>query len=177
MEGKQYIAFLAGGNSLAGSPRENQNVWLFALDGTVGPAKAPGGEQGAITHAGEADEGEQSEQTDENTVDRTTNDDNGADETGGGQDAGGGATAEVKGDPDAGKQVFSDNCSTCHGADGLGGNGGPDLTQVSAAGDLKAVTRQVTDGGGGMPAFKGQLNDQQIADVSAYVVQVIEGGG
>jgi alcohol dehydrogenase (cytochrome c) len=170
-DGKQYIAFLAGGNSLAGTPRENQNVWLFALDGTVGPAKAPGGEEGAITHAGEADEGEQSEQTDENTVDNTTGEDNGADDTGGGQ------TAEVKGDPDAGKQVFSDNCTTCHGADGLGGNGGPDLTQVAAAGDLKAVTRQVTDGGGGMPAFKGQLNDQQIADVSAYVVQVIEGGG
>jgi mono/diheme cytochrome c family protein len=169
-DGKQYIAFLAGGNSLAGTPRENQNVWLFALDGTVGPAKAPGAEQGAITHAGEQDESEQSEQTDENTVDKTTPDDQGADQTGGG-------TAEVKGDADAGKQVFSDNCTTCHGADGLGGNGGPNLKTVADAGDLKAVTRQVTDGGGGMPAFKGQLDDQQIADVSAYVVQVIEGGG
>jgi len=157
-DGKQYIAFLAGGNSLAGTPRNNQNVWMFTLDGTVGPAKAPGGDQGAINHAGESDQGEQSQQTEENTVDNTTGD-----------------TKEVKGDPEAGQQVFADNCSTCHGADGKGGNGGPDLSQVPNGGDLTAVVKQVTAGGGGMPAFKGQLDDQQIADVSEYVVQKIHG--
>jgi quinohemoprotein ethanol dehydrogenase len=170
--GQQYVAFLAGGNSLAGSPRENQNVWLFALNGTVGPAKPAGTDQGAITHAGEQDEGEQSEQTDENTVDNTTDDngggDNGADDTGAGN-------ANVKGDATAGQQVFADNCSVCHGADGKGGNGGPDLSAVPDAGDLTAVVKQVTDGGGGMPAFKGQLNDKQIADVAAYVTQKVHG--
>ena len=159
-DGKQYVAFLAGGNSLAGTPRANQNVWLFALDGTVGPAKSTGPDAGAITHAGEQDESEQSEQTDQNTVDNTT-----------------GGNAEVKGNADDGKQVFSDNCTTCHGADGLGGNGGPNLKNVADKGNLEAVVRQVTDGGGGMPAFKGQLDDQQIADVSAYVVDKIQGGG
>jgi alcohol dehydrogenase (cytochrome c) len=165
-DGQEMVAFLAGGNSLAGTPRTNQNVWLFSLNGTVGPAKSASTDQGAITHAGEQDEGEQSEQTDENTVDNTTNSD--ANDNGG--------NANVKGDATAGQQVFADNCSTCHGADGHGGNGGPDLSQVPDAGELTAVVKQVTDGGGGMPAFKGQLNDQQIADVAAYVTQKVHGG-
>jgi mono/diheme cytochrome c family protein len=41
---------------------------------------------------------------------------------------------------------------------------------------LTKVVTQVTKGGGGMPAFKGQLDDQQIADVSQYVVKTINGG-
>ena len=79
------------------------------------------------------------------------------------------------GDATAGQQVFADNCSTCHGADGKGGNGGPDLSTIPDAGELEPVVKQVTDGGGGMPAFKGQLNDQQIADVAAYVTEKIHG--
>jgi quinohemoprotein ethanol dehydrogenase len=157
-DGQQYVAFLAGGNSLAGSPRQNQNVWLFALNGTLGPAKAAG-EEGAITHAGEQSDSEKSDQTEENTVDKTTGD-----------------NKEVKGDATAGQQVFADNCSTCHGAEGKGGNGGPDLSAIPDAGELTAVVKQVTDGGGGMPAFKGQLDDQQIADVAAYVTQKVHGG-
>jgi mono/diheme cytochrome c family protein len=35
------------------------------------------------------------------------------------------------------------------------------------------VVKQVENGGGGMPAFKGQLTAQQIADVSTYVTQDI----
>ena len=31
----------------------------------------------------------------------------------------------------------------------------------------------MTNGGGGMPAFKGQLTDGQINDVAAYVTQKI----
>jgi len=157
-DGQQYVAFLAGGNSLAGTPRQNQNVWLFALNGTVGPAKTTGTDQGAITHAGEQADSEQSDQSEENTVDKTTGD-----------------TKEVKGDATAGQQVFADNCSVCHGADGKGGNGGPDLSQVPNGGDLTAVVKQVTAGGGGMPAFKGQLDDKQIADVAAYVTQKVHG--
>jgi mono/diheme cytochrome c family protein len=36
----------------------------------------------------------------------------------------------------------------------------------------QAVT-QVTNGGGGMPAFKGTLTEQQISNVAAYVAQQI----
>ena len=49
--GKQYIAFLAGGNSLGATPH-GDNLWLFALDGTLGPAAAPGKGTGT-EHKGE----------------------------------------------------------------------------------------------------------------------------
>jgi quinohemoprotein ethanol dehydrogenase len=51
-EGTQYLAFLAGGNALAASPH-GDNLWLFSLDGTMGPAK-PGGAGEGTGHAGEA---------------------------------------------------------------------------------------------------------------------------
>ena len=38
------------------------------------------------------------------------------------------------------------------------------------------MTTQVTNGGGGMPAFGDQLSDKQIADVSAFVTQTVAGG-
>jgi alcohol dehydrogenase (cytochrome c) len=161
-DNNQYIAFAAGGNSLAGSPR-GANVWLFSLNGTMDQAKAAGTNQGAITHAGEQSQSEQSEQTNENTEKNTTK-------------AGADDSQDVKANAGDGKQVFADNCSTCHGADGKGGNGGPDLTSIPDAKQMAKVVKQVTEGGGGMPAFKGQLNDQQIANVSAFVVQTINGG-
>jgi alcohol dehydrogenase (cytochrome c) len=152
----QRIAFLSGGNSLAGSAR-GDSLWVFGLDGSLGPAKAAASNEGAVTHAGEQTNEEQSEQTEKNTVKQTTGD-----------------NAQIKGDPDAGQQVFADNCTTCHGAKGTGGNGGPDLSDKT---NLPAIVHQVSDGGGGMPAFSGQLDKQQIADVSEYVRQKIAGGG
>lgn len=83
----------------------------------------------------------------------------------------GGATAA--GDVTAGRAVFASNCSTCHGAAGTGGNGGPDLTSRPAAKQVSAVVKQVGNGGGGMPAFKGQLTSKEIADVAAYVSRKI----
>ena len=68
---------------------------------------------------------------------------------------------------------FADNCATCHGPTGHGGNGGPDLTTIPTAKQLSAVVKQVTNGGGGMPPFKGTLTDAQINDVAAYVTQKI----
>ena len=35
------------------------------------------------------------------------------------------------------------------------------------------VRAQVTNGGGGMPAFKDTLSEQQISDVAAYVTEQI----
>ena len=66
----------------------------------------------------------------------------------------------------AGEAVFAANCSGCHGALGTGGNGGPDLSNVT---DQQAAITQITDGGGGMPAFGDQLSEQQIANVAAFV--------
>jgi quinohemoprotein ethanol dehydrogenase len=84
--------------------------------------------------------------------------------------------ANRAGDASAGKSVFASNCSTCHGAGGHGGNGGPDLTSIPSAKNLQTVIGQVSNGGGGMPAFKDQLTNKQIQDVSTYVVQDITHG-
>jgi mono/diheme cytochrome c family protein len=73
----------------------------------------------------------------------------------------------------AGRTVFSENCSTCHGVTGHGGNGGPDLTAIPSARNRARVIRQVTNGGGGMPPFRGTLSQKQIDDVAAYVTKVV----
>jgi mono/diheme cytochrome c family protein len=72
----------------------------------------------------------------------------------------------------AGRSIFADNCSPCHGPTGHGGIG-PDLTTLPAARDPSVVVHQVTKGGGGMPPFKGSLSPQQIEQVAAFVTQVI----
>lgn len=51
-DGKQYLAFIAGGNALAASAH-GDNLWLFSLDGRLGPAKA-GGAGAGVGHAGES---------------------------------------------------------------------------------------------------------------------------
>ena len=51
-KGKEYVVFLAQGNSLVASPHGDE-LWLFGLDGTIGPAEAPGGGSGT-EHGGEA---------------------------------------------------------------------------------------------------------------------------
>ena len=55
---------------------------------------------------------------------------------------------------------------------GLGGNGGPTLADAS---NVERVVAQVTNGGGGMPAFKDTLSTQQINDVAAYVTKRVAG--
>jgi cytochrome c551 len=84
--------------------------------------------------------------------------------------SGGGGSAEL------GAAVFSENCSTCHGATGHGGNGGPDLTTMPLAQTEEGAIQQVTNGGGGMPAFKGVLSEEEIENVAAYVAQEITHG-
>ena len=39
--------------------------------------------------------------------------------------------------------------------------------------DPERVRAQVTNGGGGMPAFKDTLSEQQITDVTAHVTEQI----
>jgi len=82
-------------------------------------------------------------------------------------------TEPSNGDATAGKAVWSDNCAGCHGLAGTGGNGGPSLADNPNAADPAKVRDQVTNGGGGMPAFKDTLTKQQIDDVAAYVSQDI----
>jgi mono/diheme cytochrome c family protein len=77
----------------------------------------------------------------------------------------------VEGDPVAGKEVFvgAGGCGSCHTFADAGASGsiGPNLDDAQPSFEL-AVDR-VTNGQGAMPSFEGQLTEQQIADVAAYV--------
>ena len=75
------------------------------------------------------------------------------------------------GDPTAGKKVFETaGCTGCHTLADANAHGtvGPNLDQAKPP--LSLAFARVTKGAGAMPAFKGQLSDKQIADVTAYVV-------
>jgi mono/diheme cytochrome c family protein len=81
---------------------------------------------------------------------------------------------KLKGDPTAGAAIFGKaGCAGCHtlAAAHATGTVGPNLDTVSPKPDFRLATARVTLGKGVMPSFKGQLTDQQIADVAAYVVK------
>jgi len=71
-----------------------------------------------------------------------------------------------------GKQIFSQNCAGCHTLKDAKASGqvGPNLDDLKP--DEPTTERQVTNGGGAMPAFKGQLSDPEIKAVSQYVASV-----
>ncbi len=66
-------------------------------------------------------------------------------------------TAETNGGEASGEAVFTQNCGSCHvlAAAGTSGTTGPSLDEVMP--DEAEVEEQVRNGGGGMPAFEGEL--------------------
>ena len=70
-----------------------------------------------------------------------------------------------------GQALFISNCSACHQATGLGVPGAfPALAgDKFVTGDGKTVAHVVLFGRGGMPAFKGDLGDADIAAILTYV--------
>jgi mono/diheme cytochrome c family protein len=71
-----------------------------------------------------------------------------------------------------GKALFSENCASCHTLADADANGtvGPNLDDLQPS--KSVVVRQVTDGGGGMPAFGDRLSTAQIAAIADYVARV-----
>jgi mono/diheme cytochrome c family protein len=144
-----------------------------ALEATKGPfdeaqkeaEEAASGEE-TSTGEGESEEGTvEGEQAQEENEEGTPEGEPGEEEA-----EGGGGNAEL------GAAVFGENCSTCHGATGHGGNGGPDLTTMPLAQTEEGAIQQVTNGGGGMPPFGGTLSEEEIENVAAYVAQEITHG-
>jgi len=86
-------------------------------------------------------------------------------------------TTPAQGDPVAGKEVFlgTSGCAGCHTLADAGSTGtiGPNLDDLKPSHD--AVVAQVTNGGGGMPAFGDSLSQEQIQDVAAYVSSATQG--
>jgi mono/diheme cytochrome c family protein len=169
-DGEEKIAIYAGGNSLAATSH-GENFWVFSLKGTIGPEEGTEKEAEGTLHAGE----EEPTESGEAPAEETSHEGEEAEEDKGAE---GGETAAAGGAPnaEAGEEVFSEQCSVCHGADGLGGNGGPDLTTMPKAKEQKGAEEQVKLGGGGMPGFEGTLSEEEIANVAAYVVENIVGG-
>jgi sulfite dehydrogenase len=82
----------------------------------------------------------------------------------------------VEGDPAAGAEVFAAaGCGSCHALADAGASGavGPDLDASQP--DYALVVDRVTNGAGAMPAFSGQLSEDDIKNVAAYVVQATSG--
>jgi mono/diheme cytochrome c family protein len=82
---------------------------------------------------------------------------------------GGGGTQQASAQ---GKQIFTENCAGCHTLKDANASGqvGPNLDDLKP--DEPTTERQVTNGGGPMPAFKGQLSGAEIKAVSQYVASV-----
>ncbi|HKG38484.1 MAG TPA: cytochrome c [Conexibacter sp.] len=77
-------------------------------------------------------------------------------------------TAPAKG-PDGAKVFASAGCASCHTLAAANANGqvGPNLDDLQP--DAATVRSQVENGGGGMPAFSGDLSPEEIDAVSTYV--------
>lgn len=80
----------------------------------------------------------------------------------------------------AGKTIFADNCTACHGENGTGdrAQGAPNLTDAVwlYGNDPATLTRIVHDGPFGvMPAWSGRLSEADIRAVASYVHSL--GGG
>jgi mono/diheme cytochrome c family protein len=72
----------------------------------------------------------------------------------------------------AGRVVFKTNCTVCHTLADAKSHGtlGPNLDKLKPS--MKLVVHQVTNGGGSMPAFGGQLSKTKIQAVAKYVSTV-----
>lgn len=86
----------------------------------------------------------------------------------------------IAADLEAGEQVFSANCSACH----AGGNNAimqdktlkKDALETNNMNNINAITMQVKNGKNAMPAFGGRLADEDIDNVSNYVLNQSEQG-
>lgn len=69
----------------------------------------------------------------------------------------------------AGATVFGEHCSVCHGVRLLKQDAAYDLRAVIADMSEEQFLRGAKTRRGAMPSFAGQLSDEQLADVYAYV--------
>jgi sulfite dehydrogenase len=68
-----------------------------------------------------------------------------------------------------GKQLFVDNCGSCHTLEkaGTSGSTGPNLTDLAP--DAATVEAVMKSGAGVMPSFADSLSDDERAAIAAYV--------
>jgi mono/diheme cytochrome c family protein len=126
-------------------------VVAYKLDFSGKPGEATLVAEGPKAGEEENSSGEESE------VEEAENEGGGAEE--------GGASSTLT----AGEGTFDQTCSSCHTlmAAGSSGTVGPNLDELKP--DQALVEKQVTNGGGGMPAFGGSLSEEEIKNVAEFV--------
>jgi cytochrome c6 len=89
-----------------------------------------------------------------------------------GDDSSKSTTTTTTGGAANGKTLFTENCASCHtlAAADASGKVGPNLDEVKPP--KPVVVKQVTNGGGGMPAFGGRLSTAQIEAIADYFARV-----
>lgn len=106
--------------------------------------------------------------TDSTTTDDTTD----SGDTGGTTLTGADAILALTGDVATGKTLYESttdgDCASCHGDDGKGGIGTDLTTRLPTITQKEAVTT-ILEGEGLMIAYDDLLEDQEIADINAYI--------
>lgn len=76
--------------------------------------------------------------------------------------------------------IFTNNCAGCHINGGNIVRRGKNLKEKALKkynmDSIEAISQLVTNGKNAMPAYKGRLTEQQITDVSAYVLEQAQKG-
>lgn len=70
-----------------------------------------------------------------------------------------------------GEKIYADNCQACHQPGGAGVSGAFPALAASpfVQGDPAVLATTVLNGRGGMPAFKSELTDEQLAEVLSFM--------
>jgi len=79
-------------------------------------------------------------------------------------------TSQATGQAAQGVQLFSEKgCITCHTVAGVGGKKGPDLTNVAGRLTREQLITRILNGGNNMPAFGGNITDQELQQLVAFL--------
>lgn len=78
--------------------------------------------------------------------------------------------AAVPAPVELGTRLFQEKgCQHCHGADGRGGDLGPDLSTIGKRWKNPQIEAQIRNGGGGMPAFGDALQPDEISALVEFL--------
>ncbi|MBL0385695.1 cytochrome c [Tumebacillus sp. ITR2] len=69
-----------------------------------------------------------------------------------------------------GYKTFQNSCAGCHGQN-LEGRAGPNLQHIGMKLDADKLTKQIQNGGPGMPAFANKLDQTQISELAAWLAK------
>ncbi len=75
----------------------------------------------------------------------------------------------LTGDPAAGEPLYASDCALCHSLDGSGTSRGPSLIDLFDRRSDMEVVLVIRDGVGTMPGFDGFYDDQELADLLAWM--------